>query len=572
MALRGVRTRLMHMSEELSAVAAASPALSHARIVAEWVGEKGKPVTAGGALKPGQVPAVASALGVKSPSKVGRASKVPEVYRAWLAAVGAGLVKVDGGRVTREAEAARRDVLDAWFGGLEAVLQNQVFDPAKADPRIVGYLVLTILDADRPPSDEVLEKSIDDLMRERGDWHFYSYRSYHTSAHPAETVIDILRSFGAVGEDRRPTPLGRWARDRLQGLIPPAIGPSLPAREFLAYLVTLDDAQDPTNLIMRWAGFRDVGDVARELLLAARDATPAERVAAVSIVDGLGKSAIPVWHEFTRAPAVAPHARVALATFEQETEPDEADRVWVAVDFGLMYLDRNGAADAWYSMRDILGDDGGDDDGGDIVAALRDSGHPESGRLVEALQLHRQTVTRTPVQQLRISLRHTGIWRRVLMPEDATLGDLHQVIGAVLGWGIDHLHAFTVGEYEYSDPYFNLDNCDDEDSVRLNRALPKPGSKIVYVYDFGDDWRHEITLEKVFVPDEEPEHPVCTGGVGDNPIEDYDPEDPEDPVPFDRDVVNGYLAAMRPRIDLEAVGAGVGTDAETGATDVGDDD
>jgi hypothetical protein len=38
-----------------------------------------------------------------------------------------------------------------------------------------------------------------------------------------------------------------------------------------------------------------------------------------------------------------------------------------------------------------------------------------------------------------------------------------------------------------------LAECD----VRLSQVLREPGDKVEYTYDFGDDWRHRVQLEKV---------------------------------------------------------------------------
>jgi hypothetical protein len=50
--------------------------------------------------------------------------------------------------------------------------------------------------------------------------------------------------------------------------------------------------------------------------------------------------------------------------------------------------------------------------------------------------------------------------------------------------------------------------------------LPAARSKITYVYDFGDDWRHEILVENVLDPDETVTYPRCTGGRRAAPPED----------------------------------------------------
>ncbi|WP_043602793.1 MULTISPECIES: hypothetical protein [Protofrankia] len=39
-------------------------------------------------------------------------------------------------------------------------------------------------------------------------------------------------------------------------------------------------------------------------------------------------------------------------------------------------------------------------------------------------------------------------------------------------------------------------------------------------------------------------YPTCLAGRGDAPVEDWNPEYPEDPTPFDRDDVNRRLAVF----------------------------
>lgn len=72
---------------------------------------------------------------------------------------------------------------------------------------------------------------------------------------------------------------------------------------------------------------------------------------------------------------------------------------------------------------------------------------------------------------------------------------------------------------------------------------PGPAHRAVeagVTYDLGDCWRHEIVQEKM-LDDEEIAAPLCLDGRGDNPIEDYSPDYPEDPAPFDRNAVNKEL-------------------------------
>jgi hypothetical protein len=520
--------------------------MNKARLLAEWVGD-GKPVTPGGVLRPAHVPAAAATLGIIVNKKVRRASDVPGVYRPWVTAAATGLLAIRGSRALREA--MRPDVPQAWFAALEAVLRAQVVDPNDADPRILCYVTLTTLDADSAPPGAALHETVEALMREREVWTlFSSFQNKRAPVHPVDTVLDILGDFGAVGGSRHVTPLGRWARHELESRIPPVVTPELPARELLAYLASLDEREDFWEIAYRWLREGEEEAAARELLLVAQDATPAERIAAFNTADHIGniigdEAASALWHEVSRLPGVGPHARAALSDLGEVPELGPEDTAWLTVEFALDSLTRSGTEEAWYAIQDALPEDI-DIDG--VVALIRASGHPGADELAEALAAaYGATGLRAPVYQLKISVRRLGAWRRVLVAADATLGELHQMIQEVLGWGTDHLHMFRVdGEHCYSDPYFELDMCGDEDSIRLSRALPGPKSKIEYVYDLGDDWRHDIVLEKVQDDDLGRAHPVCVGGAGANPVEDEDPDDPEEPAPFDQDAINRRLARM----------------------------
>ena len=59
----------------------------------------------------------------------------------------------------------------------------------------------------------------------------------------------------------------------------------------------------------------------------------------------------------------------------------------------------------------------------------------------------------------------------------------------------------------------------DEANHRLNSLLSE-GQKFLYVYDFGDDWRHEITVEGIRDDSSEEVRPRCMAGEHACPPED----------------------------------------------------
>ena len=129
----------------------------------------------------------------------------------------------------------------------------------------------------------------------------------------------------------------------------------------------------------------------------------------------------------------------------------------------------------------------------------------------------------TTLHQLKITIEGTKppIWRRLLVPSENTLGQLHRIIQAAFGWEGYHLHQFTIGDVSYTDPTMmgDLGNLDEEEAT-LAEVAPPIGLRFVYEYDFGDGWRHMILVEQP-KPDRSPgPYPFCTGGKLAGPPED----------------------------------------------------
>jgi Plasmid pRiA4b ORF-3-like protein len=125
------------------------------------------------------------------------------------------------------------------------------------------------------------------------------------------------------------------------------------------------------------------------------------------------------------------------------------------------------------------------------------------------------------VHQLKIELRgmRPPVWRRVVVPSQVSLGSLHDVVQVLFGWQDEHLHAFEdklgrrfAPAHEGDDSLFGVTSRD-EDANSLADAAPRPGDRVTYTYDFGDDWEHLITVEQVRpAEDGEGSRAVCTGG------------------------------------------------------------
>ena len=168
----------------------------------------------------------------------------------------------------------------------------------------------------------------------------------------------------------------------------------------------------------------------------------------------------------------------------------------------------------------------------DRLAAVRATGHPDADALAQAVaEFAASGAPRSfdQVAQLKVSLAgfRPTIWRRVLLPATATLGDLHQVILVLFGWDGDHLHVFEIGKKQYSDPFVNLEGTGDEEAVRVGDVMAA-GGKVLYTYDLGACWEHEITLETMVPRDHSQQYPVCVAFRGDSPVEYWSEEECRD--------------------------------------------
>ncbi|MEJ2244947.1 MAG: plasmid pRiA4b ORF-3 family protein [Acidobacteriota bacterium] len=118
--------------------------------------------------------------------------------------------------------------------------------------------------------------------------------------------------------------------------------------------------------------------------------------------------------------------------------------------------------------------------------------------------------------QLKVMLRYAKppIWRRMEVRGDTTLGRLHRIIQVAMGWTDSHMHQFVAkGKcYGIPDQEFGLDQ-EDEDRIRIDQVLRKTKDKLLYEYDFGDGWEHDVVVEKVLpIASGNKRYPMVTGG------------------------------------------------------------
>jgi Plasmid pRiA4b ORF-3-like protein len=148
--------------------------------------------------------------------------------------------------------------------------------------------------------------------------------------------------------------------------------------------------------------------------------------------------------------------------------------------------------------------------------------------------------------QFKIQLKNITdppVWRRLLVPEQFTFLRMHRVIQVAFGWEDYHLFQFSPKGYA-SHPLIGMPDPEmgdtqDAQKIKLSEIFTTPKQKFIYIYDFGDDWFHQISLEKI--TDDKLLRASCMAGIGACPPEDCggpygyenlklilnDPKDPE---------------------------------------------
>lgn len=116
------------------------------------------------------------------------------------------------------------------------------------------------------------------------------------------------------------------------------------------------------------------------------------------------------------------------------------------------------------------------------------------------------------IARLRIQLDdiEPAIWRRVEVPLSLHLKGLHDVIQAVMLFEDSHLFEFRVGDRRYAvpDPEWDRERRTySARNLRIGALVAKGITTFSYTYDFGDNWRHSITIEAVGGADPAAEYP-----------------------------------------------------------------
>jgi Plasmid pRiA4b ORF-3-like protein len=120
------------------------------------------------------------------------------------------------------------------------------------------------------------------------------------------------------------------------------------------------------------------------------------------------------------------------------------------------------------------------------------------------------------VLHLSIAFSDPLIWRRLQVPGEFTLAQLHQVIQKAMGWSDGYIHQFLVGKICY-EPTLNLPGPReskrfDEKFYKLFTLEEDMHFLFTYLYGAGEGWEHQLHVEEVIPPASEPQHPLLLSG------------------------------------------------------------
>lgn len=113
------------------------------------------------------------------------------------------------------------------------------------------------------------------------------------------------------------------------------------------------------------------------------------------------------------------------------------------------------------------------------------------------------TLPRTHVRELhlRIKMNRTElkIWREIKVPSNLTLTALGEVLQDAMGWMHEHLYQFRKGGIYFVDREqmedslgFGCFSYHDMDKCTVSDLLTEKGKRVVFEYDFGDNWEHDV--------------------------------------------------------------------------------
>ena len=129
------------------------------------------------------------------------------------------------------------------------------------------------------------------------------------------------------------------------------------------------------------------------------------------------------------------------------------------------------------------------------------------------------------IARLTVTLRETkpAVRRQIEVPASATFAQLHAFLNAAMGWEDCHLHEFGFGDRLVGAAELNDGDgpeVEDEWELTLADALADGHRELIYTYDFGDEWLHDVRVDAVEDAAVGVLYPRCLDGARACPPED----------------------------------------------------
>lgn len=119
------------------------------------------------------------------------------------------------------------------------------------------------------------------------------------------------------------------------------------------------------------------------------------------------------------------------------------------------------------------------------------------------------------IYQLRVVLEGVSplIWRRLLVPGDYSIADLHFILQIVFDWDDWNLNRFFIHGKDYGVYHSGgMNFSDDPNKVKLADFKFRKTEKFLYEFDFFNSWTHIVRVEDILSFDPKKTYPLCTGG------------------------------------------------------------
>lgn len=144
------------------------------------------------------------------------------------------------------------------------------------------------------------------------------------------------------------------------------------------------------------------------------------------------------------------------------------------------------------------------------------------------------------VYSMKVALKgQKRIWRLIELRGDQTLEDLHEAIFSAFERYDEHLYSFyfpkpgargrsrLTGAKEFSHPSCvdGFGDQRDASETTLDDLRLRAGRKFEYLFDFGDSWWHEITVESKSTVHDEGSYPRVVKERGKAPPQYPDPDE-----------------------------------------------